>query len=60
MKSFTKVNLTNLGKLLFPTVGIKKSDVIKYYIGIAPKILNFLAERPLVMTRFPEGITETG
>lgn len=56
----TKVKFTNLDKILYPAYGIKKAQVIEYYIKIAPKMLEFLADRPLVTTRFPDGINEEG
>ena len=54
----TKVKLTNLDKVLFPGPSIKKRQVIEYYIRIAPKILSILNNRPIVLTRFPNGINE--
>ena len=52
----TKVEFTNLDKVLFPSLKITKAQVIEYYIRIAPKLLNILADRPMVLTRFPDGI----
>jgi bifunctional non-homologous end joining protein LigD len=46
--------------MMYPDLGIKKSKVIEYYIKIAPKILNFLEDRPLVITRYPDGINKEG
>lgn len=54
MDDLTRVSFTNLEKIIFP--GIKKSQVIEYYIRIAPKMLDLLANRPLVTNRFPDGI----
>jgi DNA primase len=59
-EKLTKVELTNLSKTLFPKLKITKAQVIEYYIKIAPKMLVFLAERPLVLTRFPDGISQPG
>jgi bifunctional non-homologous end joining protein LigD len=59
-EKLTKVELTNLSKTLFPKLKITKAQVIEYYIKIAPKMLGFLAERPLVLTRFPDGISQQG
>jgi bifunctional non-homologous end joining protein LigD len=56
----TKVEFTNLEKILFPKPEVKKVQVVEYYIKIAPKILDFLSNRPLVLTRFPEGINKKG
>jgi len=59
-KKITKVEFTNLDKLLFPQLKITKAQLIEYYIKIAPKMLGFLANRPLVLTRFPDGIDKEG
>jgi bifunctional non-homologous end joining protein LigD len=56
MERLTKVRFTNLEKVLFPRFKIRKAQVIEYYIKIAPRMLGFLADRPLVTTRFPDGI----
>ena len=60
MKHLTKARLTNLQKILYPTINATKKDVIAHYIQVAPQILPFLANRPLVVTRFPDGITVPG
>lgn len=59
-EQLTKVEFTNLDKTLFPKLKIAKAQVIEYYIKIAPKMLGFLANRPLVITRFPDGIDKEG
>ena len=56
----TKVEFTNIDKILFPQPKITKAQVIEYYIRIAPKMLSLLANRPLVLTRFPNGVDKEG
>jgi bifunctional non-homologous end joining protein LigD len=56
----TKVELSNLDKILYPELKITKGQIIEYYIKIAPKMLDLLAQRPLVLTRFPDGIDKEG
>ncbi len=56
----TKVAFTNLDKILYPELGLKKSQIIKYYISIAPRMLKFLKDRPIVMNRYPDGIDKEG
>jgi bifunctional non-homologous end joining protein LigD len=56
----TKVNFTNLEKVLFPGLGAKKRQVIEYYIRVAPRILDILSDRPIVLTRYPDGINNQG
>lgn len=58
MERLTKVKFTNLNKILYPELGVTKSRIIKYYIKVAPRILPFLKDRPLVRTRYPDGIHE--
>jgi len=48
--------LTNLQKLYWPEDGYTKGDLIAYYRAIAPWLLPYLRNRPLVMTRYPDGI----
>jgi bifunctional non-homologous end joining protein LigD len=59
-EKLTKVDFTNLDKILFPKLGITKAQVVEYYIRAAPKMLELLADRPIVLTRFPNGIDEKG
>jgi bifunctional non-homologous end joining protein LigD len=59
-EKLTKVEFTNLDKILFPKLQIRKAQVIEYYIKTAPKMLDLLANRPLVLTRFPDGIEKEG
>lgn len=58
--NLTKVKLTNLDKILYPQLKVTKGQIIEYYIKIAPKMLKLIAQRPLVLTRFPEGIDKEG
>lgn len=51
-----RVEVTNADKVFFPADGITKGDVVAYYREIAPFMLPFLRDRPLVLTRFPDGI----
>ena len=58
MEKLTKVRFSNLEKILFPQSRIRKDQVIEYYIRIAPKMLQYLKDRPLVTTRYPDGIDQ--
>lgn len=51
-----EVHLTNRDKIFWPDEGYTKGDLLDYYEKIAPWILPWLDDRPLVMTRFPDGI----
>ena len=56
LSELTKVKLTNLDKILYPKNKVTKEQVIEYYVKMAPKILPIIADRPLVLTRYPDGI----
>ena len=51
-----QVKLTNLEKIFWPDEGYTKGDLIEYYRAIAPLLLPYLKNRPLVLTRYPDGI----
>ncbi|WP_242347063.1 non-homologous end-joining DNA ligase [Anaeromyxobacter terrae] len=51
-----EVKVTNGEKVWFPADGITKADVVAYYRAIAPFMLPYLKDRPLVLTRYPDGI----
>jgi bifunctional non-homologous end joining protein LigD len=59
-EKLTKLEFTNLDKILFRKLRITKAQVIEYYIKTAPDLLGILANRPLVLTRFPNGIGKGG
>lgn len=50
--------LTNLDKLYWKSENITKGDVLSYYASIAKYILPYLIDRPQVLKRFPNGISE--
>jgi bifunctional non-homologous end joining protein LigD len=51
------VKLTHLNKVYFPKAGYTKRDVLSYYAAVGPHILPFLKDRPLVLHRYPNGIS---
>ena len=48
--------LTNLKKVFWPEDGYTKGDLIEYYRAVSPWLLAYLRNRPVVMTRYPDGI----
>jgi bifunctional non-homologous end joining protein LigD len=54
------VELSNTGKVLFPEDGITKGDLVAYYQAVAGEMLPPLRDRPVSMTRFPDGIGKSG
>lgn len=59
-EQFTKVQFTNLDKVLYPALRITKAKVIEYYVKKAPDMLELLFNRPAVLTRFPNGVDSEG
>ena len=51
-----QVVLSNLEKVLYPSVGFTKAQVLDYYTRIAPVLLPHLAERALTRKRYPDGV----
>jgi bifunctional non-homologous end joining protein LigD len=63
-----RVKATNLSKVFWPPLraagasgppnkqGITKGDLFRYYVQVSPLVLPCVADRPLVMKRFPNGI----
>jgi bifunctional non-homologous end joining protein LigD len=50
------INFSNLKKVYWPEERYTKGDLIEFYKAIAPWMLPYLRNRPLVMTRYPDGI----
>ncbi len=51
-----EVSLSNLDKVLYPSTGFTKGELIDYYVRIAPVLLPHVRDRPLTMKRFPDGV----
>ena len=51
-----ELRLSNPRKVFWKSEGITKGDLIAYYRTMAPYILPYLADRPTVLTRYPDGI----
>jgi bifunctional non-homologous end joining protein LigD len=51
------LKLTNLDKVFWPDEGYTKGDLIEFYRTISPWMLPYLRDRPLVLDRYPNGIT---
>jgi bifunctional non-homologous end joining protein LigD len=50
------VQVSNPDKIYFPGEGITKGELVAYHREIAPFFLPWLKDRPIVLTRFPDGI----
>jgi len=58
------LELSNLDKVLFPAAddhpAVTKRDLLVYYAEMAPVILPYLADRPINLNRFPDGVSKKG
>ena len=61
-----RLNVSNLGKPYWPAIRggrdtsrppLTKGDLLRHYVRVAPLILPVLTDRPLVMKRYPNGIS---
>lgn len=51
-----EVAITHPDKIFFPERALTKLDLIRYYEKISRWMLPYLADRPIVLTRYPDGI----
>ncbi|MDP6606285.1 MAG: hypothetical protein QF664_08530 [Dehalococcoidia bacterium] len=55
-----EIALTNLDKVMWPKIrgqrALTKRDLLVYFAGVAPVLLPQLRDRPLTLTRYPNGI----
>ena len=54
------LELTSRDKVMWPSTGFTKGDLLDYYARVAAVLLPHLADRPLTLGRFPNGIEERG
>jgi bifunctional non-homologous end joining protein LigD len=48
--------VSNLDKVFWPGLGITKGALLRYYAWATPWLLPAVADRPVVMRRFPDGV----
>jgi bifunctional non-homologous end joining protein LigD len=51
-----RVEVSSPEKVLFPDDGLTKADLVDYYRRIAKYLLPYLADRPIAMERYPDGL----
>ena len=54
------IEITHPDRILFPDDGITKADLAAYHHAVATVLVPHLAERPLMLQRFPSGIGKDG
>jgi bifunctional non-homologous end joining protein LigD len=57
LPSGDRLEVSNLGKIFWPKLKLTKGDLFRHYARVAPHILPALADRPLVMKRYPNGVS---
>ncbi|MEE9282008.1 MAG: DNA ligase D [Myxococcota bacterium] len=50
------LELTRLDKVFWPIEGYTKGDLLAYYEAVWPWLAPYLRDRPVVLTRYPDGI----
>jgi bifunctional non-homologous end joining protein LigD len=53
-----KIALSNLDKPMWKKEGITKADLIQYYVTVAPRMVPLIRNRPLMLYRFPHGVSD--
>ncbi|HEY6416198.1 MAG TPA: hypothetical protein VIX41_08175, partial [Acidimicrobiales bacterium] len=54
------IQITHPDRVLFPDDGLTKADLAEYHHAVADVLVTHLADRPLMLQRFPEGIGANG
>lgn len=54
------VTVSSPDKLLFPADGVTKAEVVAHYERVGERMIDFVADRPLTLQRFPRGIEAEG
>ncbi len=55
-KPEAELELTRLEKVFWPAEGYTKGDLLAYYERVWPWLAPYLKDRPVVLTRYPDGI----
>jgi bifunctional non-homologous end joining protein LigD len=53
-----RLELSNLQKPMWKRERITKADLIQYYVTVAPRMVPFIKDRPLMLNRFPHGVED--
>jgi bifunctional non-homologous end joining protein LigD len=52
------LRISNLAKVMYPTSGTTKGEVLNYYAQVAPVLLPHLADRAVTRIRWPHGTAD--
>ncbi|KQW52312.1 ATP-dependent DNA ligase [Pelomonas sp. Root662] len=56
-KPKTAIKISNPDRVIDPSTGLKKIDLVHFYESVADRILPHLKDRPVSLVRAPQGIT---
>ncbi|MEO8246546.1 MAG: non-homologous end-joining DNA ligase [Chloroflexota bacterium] len=56
----TPLTVSHPERVIYEAAGVTKGDVVAHYQRVAPRMLDFMAGRPLTLQRFPRGIGAPG
>lgn len=51
------VTISNPDKVFFPQIGVTKLDLLRYYTAIEQPLLAAMGGRPVLLQRFPDGVS---
>ena len=54
------IDVSSVGRVMFPEDGITKGELIAYYDRIAETMLPYLVNRPIALKRYPDGLAAPG
>lgn len=52
------LRVTNLAKVFWPALKLTKGALLRYYVEVSPFVLPVIADRPMIMKRFPNGVEQ--
>ncbi len=52
-----RLQVSSLDRVLWPATGTTKAELLEHYLTVAPLLLPHLADRPVTLHRYPEGVT---
>ena len=51
-----QLQVSSLERVLWPVTGTTKAELLQHYLSVAPLLLPHLADRPLTLHRYPQGV----
>jgi bifunctional non-homologous end joining protein LigD len=51
-----QLHVSSLDRVLWPATGTTKAELLEHYLRVAPLLLPHLADRPVTLHRYPQGV----